>query len=226
MKIKSNFAVIVLSTVVCLLPIVLSFMVYNDLHDQVVVQWNVEGNPNRYFPKAVAAFGLPIFFAALNIISKIFLYNDPKRENISKAVRLLAEWIVPLFALALVPVILFMAMGSQIPIPIIALVFTGIVLILCGNYLPKSRQNYVVGIKLPWTLNNADNWNRTHRMAGYLYMCCGLALIVASFLFIGKTILLVLILSILALMIIAPVLYSYSLYKKNINSEQDNEEKA
>jgi uncharacterized membrane protein len=198
-------------------------MVYNDLPDQVVIQWNVEGNPNRYLPKAAAAFGLPLFFAALNIISKIFLYNDPKRENISKAVRLLAEWIVPLFALAIVPVILFMAMGSQIPLPIIALVFTGIVLILCGNFLPKSRQNYVVGIKLPWTLNNADNWNMTHRMAGYLYVFCGLALIIASFLFFGKTILLVLILSILALMIIVPVLYSYSLYKKNINSEKDNE---
>jgi uncharacterized membrane protein len=225
LKTKSNFAVIVLSTVVCLLPVILSFMVYNDLPEQVVIQWNVEGNPNRYLPKAAAAFGLPLFFAALNIISKIFLYNDPKRENISKAVRLLAEWIVPLFALAIVPVILFMAMGSQIPLPIIAPVFTGIVLILCGNFLPKSRQNYVVGIKLPWTLNNADNWNMTHRMAGYLYVFCGLALIIASFLFFGKTILLVLILSILALMIIVPVLYSYSLYKKNINSEQDNEKK-
>ncbi|MDR0315507.1 MAG: SdpI family protein [Treponema sp.] len=215
MKTKSNFIVMALSTVVCLLPLILSFMVYNDLPEEVVIQLNVKGNPNRYLPKAAAAFGLPLFFAAVNIISKIFLYNDPKRENISKAARIIAEWIVPLFALALVPVILFMAMGSQIPLPIIALVFTGIVLILCGNYLPKSRQNYVIGIKLPWTLNNTDNWNRTHRMAGYLYMCCGIVLIIASFLFFGKSILLILILSILALMIIAPVLYSYSLYKRN-----------
>jgi uncharacterized membrane protein len=226
MKTKSNFAVMTLSTVVCLLPIILSFMVYNDLPDKVVVQWNVEGNPNRYLPKAAAAFGLPLFFAAINIISKLFLYNDPKRKNISKAARIITEWSVPFIALALVPVILFMAMGNQIPIPIIAMVFSGVVLILCGNYLPKSRQNYVVGIKLPWTLNNADNWNRTHRMAGYLYVCCGIAFIIVSFIFLGKPVLLVLILSILALLIIAPVLYSYFLYKKNINGEHDDEEKV
>jgi uncharacterized membrane protein len=129
---------------------------------------------------------------------------------------------VPFLSLVIVPVILFMAMGSQIPITFIALVLTGIVLILCGNYLPKSRQNYAVGIKLPWTLNNADNWNRTHRMAGFLYVFCGIALIIASFVFNGKSFLLVLILSILFLLIIVPVLYSYSIYKSNINSEQDN----
>jgi uncharacterized membrane protein len=223
MKIKSNLAMMILSTVVCLLPIILSFAVYSNLPEQVVVQWNIKGNPNRYLPKAAAAFGLPIFFAVINFISRIFLYNDPKRENISKAAQIIVEWIVPLFSLAIVPVILFMAMGSQIPITIIALVLTGIILILCGNYLPKSRQNYVVGIKLPWTLNSADNWNRTHRMAGYLYVFCGIALIVASFLFFGKSFLLILILSILTLMIIAPVLYSYLLYRKNINNEKNNE---
>jgi uncharacterized membrane protein len=225
MKPKSNLAVMALSTVACLLPLILSFMVYNDLPEKVVIQWNLEGNPNRYLPKAIAAFGLPLFFAVVNIISKIFLYNDPKKENISQAARTIVEWIVPIMALAVVPVILFMAMGNQIPLPLIALVFTGIVLILCGNYLPKSRQNYVAGIKLPWTLDNADNWNKTHRMAGYLYMCCGMALIIVSFLFLGKSFLLALILSILALLSIVPILYSYSLYRRdrrNINSKQNN----
>jgi uncharacterized membrane protein len=214
----------ILPTVVCLLPVILSFVVYNNLPEQVVVQWNIKGNPNRYLPKAAAAFGLPVLFAVINFISRIFLYNDPKRENISKAAQIIAEWIVPVFSLVIVPVILFMAMGSQIPVTVIALVLTGILLILCGNYLPKSRQNYVVGIKLPWTLNSADNWNRTHRMAGYLYVFCGIALIIASFVFFGKSFLLVLILSILALMIIAPVLYSYFLYRNN--SEQDNGKSA
>jgi uncharacterized membrane protein len=219
---KNNFTMMILSTVVCLLPLILSFIVFKDLPDQVVVHWNIKGNPDGYFPKAAAVFGLPLFFALINFIIRIFLYNDPKRENVSKAIRLIAEWFVPFLSLIIVPVILFMAMGSQIPITVVALVLTGIVLILCGNYLPKSRQNYAVGIKLPWTLNNADNWNRTHRMAGFLYVFCGIALIIASFVFNGKSFLLVLILSILVLLIIAPVIYSYSIYKSNINSEQDN----
>lgn len=45
-------------------------------------------------------------------------------------------------------------------------VLLGIVLIVVGNYLPKCRQNYMIGIKLPWTLDNEENWDYTHRMAG------------------------------------------------------------
>jgi membrane protein implicated in regulation of membrane protease activity len=61
-------------------------------------------------------------------------------------------------------------------------------------------------------------------MAGYLYVICGIALIIASFVFNGKSFLLVLILSILTLMIIAPILYSYSLYRRNINKDTGQEE--
>jgi uncharacterized membrane protein len=199
----------------------MSFVVYNRLPEQVAVHWNIKGNPNWYLPKVAAGFGLPVFFAIINIIIQIFIYNDPKRENVSKAIKIIVVWIVPILSLILVPVMLFIAMGSQIPITLIALVLTGFILILCGNYLPKTKQNYVVGIKLPWTLDNTENWNRTHRMAGYLYVFCGIALIIASFVFNGKSFLLVLILSILTLMIIVPIFYSYFIYKSNQGKEKE-----
>ena len=136
--------------------------------------------------------------------------------------RTIVEWLVPFSSLIFVPVMLFIAMGVKIPIVIIVMVFVGIVFILCGNYLPKSRQNYVVGIKLPWTLNDTDNWNKTHRMAGYLWIFGGMAFIIVPFVSFGSSFLLAVFLSIVALMIIAPVLYSYFLYRKNINGEKDN----
>lgn len=216
MTIKHDHIVMALTSVFCLLPMILSSIVYHDLPEQVVVQWNLEGNPNRFAPRAVAAFGLPIFFFVINIGSKLFLYHDPKRENISKTMKVIAEWLVPFLAITITPLILFMAMGITIPLPMIALVFVGIVLIVCGNYLPKSRQNYVVGIRLPWTLNNADNWNKTHRMAGYVYIFCGIALIIVSFIPFAKSILLTVVLLIIALLITMPILYSYILYQKMV----------
>jgi uncharacterized membrane protein len=220
MKTKSNIAMMALSSVICLLPVILSLVLYHDLPEEVAIHWNIAGNPNMFAPKAVAAFGLPFFLAVVNVISRLFLYNDPKRQNISKAIRMISEWIVPFVSLIFVPVTLFIAMGASIPIFMVAMVFVGIVLILIGNYLPKSRQNYVVGIKLPWTLNNADNWNKTHRMAGYLFIFAGVVSIIVSFVSSGGPILLAVILSLLALLIIVPVFYSFSLYKKG---EQDSE---
>ena len=58
----------------------------------------------------------------------------------------------------------------------------GIVFVVSGNYLPKSRQNYTIGIKLPWTLADVDNWNKTHRLAGALWIAAGIFVLVRPFL--------------------------------------------
>lgn len=51
-----------------------------------------------------------------------------------------------------------------------------------GNYLPKCRHNYTVGIRLPWTLDNEDNWNHTHRFAGYVWIIAGVVTLLSVFL--------------------------------------------
>ena len=38
-----------------------------------------------------------------------------------------------------------------------------------------------MGIRLPWTLHSADNWNRTHRLAGVLWVAGGLLFIPVSY---------------------------------------------
>jgi uncharacterized membrane protein len=55
--------------------------------------------------------------------------------------------------------------------------FVGMILIVIGNYMPKARQNYTIGIRLPWTLANEENWNRTHRIAGYLWLISGILVV-------------------------------------------------
>jgi uncharacterized membrane protein len=222
MKAKNNHIITVLSSVVCLLPIILSLAIYSELPEKIAIHWDSTGNPDNYAPKALAAFGLPILFMFINIYVNFYLHNSPKRANASTAVTSITTWFVPFLSLVLMPITLFIAMGVNIPIFLIGSMLTGIVLILFGNYLPKSRQNYVIGIKLPWTLNNADNWNKTHRMAGYLWIIGGIALIVGSFLLYEKLVWGILSLAIIALLIIIPRVYSYSLYKRHSDSEQDN----
>ena len=82
---------------------------------------------------------------------------------------------------------------------------------LLGNYMGTVRQNYFIGIKVPWTLNNAEVWTRTHRMAGRLWFWGGIAGVVA--LIIIKDPFFVL-LPILGILIIVPIIYSYMIYQK------------
>ena len=91
-------------------------------------------------------------------------------------------------------------------------VFMGLLFIAIGNYLPKTKQSYTMGIKLPWTLASEENWNRTHRLAGFLWVLCGLFFIVTSFTGWSLAAFLIPII----VMVLVPAVYSYLLYRRGI----------
>jgi uncharacterized membrane protein len=208
MKSKFNKPLL-LSTVLCLLPIVLGFILYGKLPDLVAVHFNSTGAPDNYLPKGIAVFGLPVIFAALNMITHFRLNHDPRNDSISMRLKQAAKWALPVISVIVMPITLFLSMGAPIPLGTIVTSLVGIVIVICGNYLPKCKQNYTAGIKLPWTLHSQENWNKTHRFAGVLWVVCGLLMIANAFLSwpYGSIIL-------LAAMVIVPPVYSYLLFKK------------
>lgn len=210
---KKNSSTLMMTTLGCLLPIILSITLYDQLPEQIAVHWNSAGNPDNYLPKAVAAFGLPILMAVLNFVSHIAVNNDPKKMNAAPAVRWIGLWTIPVLSIIIMPVTLFKALGADLPIETIVLALVGILIVVIGNYLPKTKQNYTKGIKLPWTLHSQDNWNRTHRLAGYLWMIGGTLIIMTAFL---KLNIAIAILPIIVVLVVVPTVYSYTMYKKGV----------
>ena len=185
--------------------------VYSKLPPELPVHWSNDGIPNDYASKPFAVFGLPMILAGLNVIIHVMMDNDPKRRNASPILRNLSKWLVPVIALIFVPITMLWGLDNQVPVNKIAPLLVGIIIILFGNYLPKSKQSYTLGIKLPWTLDNTENWNRTHHMAGYLWILCGIVMILNCFLPLGFTLPIIVV-----AMILMPILYSFYLYKKGI----------
>ena len=210
----SRKIVLIVTSIICLLPICLALVMYDDLPEKVVMQWNFEGNPNWYAHKAVIAFGIPLFFMVLNIAMNLLFYADPKRENTSKVMRIFVAWFIPVLSLIIVPLMLLMNSGVELPIPMIVFILIGLIFIFIGNYLPKSRQNFSVGVRTKWTLNDPENWNKTHRVAGVTFMIGGLLFIVLAFLPLENIIGIIFIFLIIIIMAVVPILYSYNLYKR------------
>ena len=210
----SKKALLWVTSALCLLPILFSAAVYSSLPEQIAIHWNHAGLPDNYAHKAVAAFGLPVLFLAITLFSKIRLLNDPKGERQSRVIRQMSIWLIPALSVVLVPVTLAIAMGVNIPIALVGTLLVGILLVVLGNYLPKSKQNYTIGIKLPWTLHNSDNWNKTHRLAGYLWTAGGLVLIGCNFLLPNAAIQFSITGFILAMLILVPIFYSYRQYAR------------
>ena len=220
MKTKNNYAVIITTSAIALLPILLSAIIYSDLPEQIALQWGAGENAQNFAPKSFAAFGVPLLLTALNIITKLLMYNDPKRANVSQKMGGIITWIIPVISLVTVPAVLFIAMGAEIPMTLIVPLFVGILFILMGNYLPKNRQNFYVGYKTPWALADADNWNKTHRLAGYLWIIGGAVMIAQAFVGFESIGWVVLSAIVLVLVVLAPLIYSFVLYKKSAGGQK------
>lgn len=199
----------VLSLLLCLLPLVLGVIFYKDLPDQVAIHFDFNGEPNGFASKDFALFLLPVILIFIHLFVWFQLANDPKKKNYSSVMRGISHWLVPVLSVLVQTTIITFGLGITFPIFFFLSLAMGILFMVIGNYLPKCKQNYTMGIKLPWTLHDEDNWNRTHRLAGWTWMAGGILMILNAFLnwewiLWGS----------LALMVLIPFIYSYLLYRK------------
>ncbi|MCA8901852.1 MAG: SdpI family protein [Hyphomonas sp.] len=70
---------------------------------------------------------------------------------------------------------------------IVRMIIAGMALlfIVMGNYMPKTRSSYIFGLRTPWTLSSDIAWEKTHRLAGRLFIIAGLLGLAGALLFNG-----------------------------------------
>ena len=204
---------LIITSLICLLPMLVGALVYSRLPEQVATHFDLQGNPDGWSSRPFAVFGLPGILLAVNLLIPFALRADPKHKNMSGALVNIVIWTVPVVSLLCSGLTLGRALGYDLRIEVVLPVFMGVLFILIGNYLPKTKQSYTMGIKLPWTLASEENWNRTHRLAGFLWVLGGVYFIVMSF--IGWSLIASFLIP-LAVMVFVPTVYSYLLYRKGI----------
>ena len=214
---NKNKKEIVLTTLLTFIPLIIGLLLWNRLPEMIPVHFGIDGQPDNYYPKLKAVCLLGLFLPLLHILCIFGTMSDPKRNNISKKVFNLVLWITPIVG-ALMSVMTYgSALGLKVDVVAITSLLIGIVFIILGNYLPKCRQNYTVGIKIPWTLNDKDNWDKTHRFAGYVYIIAGIIMICSMFLK-GKILIFSYFINIFIASLL-PVVYSYILYRKSLTDK-------
>ena len=209
--IKKHWKILLVTSLITLLPIVAGVVLWNQLPDPMPSHWNAAGEVDGWSSKPFAVFGLPLIMTAALWLCALGTGADPKKANHPDKVVHLVLWIIPILSIVLFTITYAVALGKNVRIELVMPVIIGLIFTIVGNYLPKCKQNYTIGIKIPWTLNSEENWNRTHRFAGRLWTVCGIAIILTGFfggfwIFFGVAL----------LMVIAPIVYSYLLHRKGI----------
>lgn len=201
----------ILTTLVTLSPILFGIYFWNQLPEKMATHFNGANVANGWSGKVFAVFGLPLLMGVLEWVCLAGTMMDPKKKNINPKVIKLMLWIIPMTSVVCAICIYGANLGMNIDIGIYINILMGVILIFTGNYMPKMKQNYSVGIKISWTLESEENWNRTHRLASWLYILGGIIFLINAY-FRSEVVLFTVIIVLFAV----PMAYSYVLYKKGI----------
>jgi len=208
---KANRKTLILASIVTILPMLIGIICWDRLPDVMATHFGMNNEANGFSSKAFAVFGLPLVLLAILWLGALVTAHDPKKQNISPRMFSLVLWIVPIVSLVVAAMMYPANLGCQLDISFFSELFLGLLFIIIGNYMPKVRQNNTLGIKIPWTLANEENWNRTHRLAGYLWMICGILILI-----LGLTRLLPAgwLIGLVLIVVLVPCLYSWWLHAK------------
>jgi uncharacterized membrane protein len=214
-KILKNLVWLIIIT-----PLVYLALVWKKIPGKIATHYNLQGEPDEFGSKTQLWIGIGVI-AAVSVLIYLLLINvyriDPKKHAAENKDRLLRIAFTVVVFTTLISITMVRASAIEGGIKFnIRFVFaaTGFLWAILGNYFPNLKPNYFAGLRLPWTLENEDNWRKTHWLAGRLWFGVGLVVGVL-WLFIPLTAGIIITFTLLMVTVIIPMVYSYRLYKRS-----------
>ena len=187
-------------------------MIWSQLPNQIPIHFNVADQADNFQSKPLVVFGLPLFLLLVHLFVIFVTARDPKNQTMNEKMGKVIYWLTPIVSLSISYLIYSKALGSTTNPSIFVSALLGLIFVIMGNYMPKLKVNHTVGIRLPWTLQSEENWYKTHRLAGKLWVLGGLILLLEA----GLQFAVPYVMGIVILTIVfIPVMYSYQLSRKN-----------
>ena len=208
---------------IALVPGIYLAATWNSLPEKVAIHFDLKGTPDRYGNKSELLI-MVIVLSLMSVGTYFLLSNiykiDPKKyaaENKDRLQRM--GFAISIFMSAVCCVIIYSTIEGSIEFGI-RYIFAGVGLLFCliGNYMHNMKPNYFAGLRVPWTLNNEENWRKTHLLAGKLWFAGGLLIAILCVL-LPDTLSLIIFFALTVVLIIIPVIYSYRMYKNNKDAE-------
>lgn len=202
----------IVSLVFILLMLGVAVWIYPQLPPQTAIHWDANGVANGWAPRLWAAALPVLLMAGLTLLFAVLPVISPRKFEIAPFARTYGIIVLATLAFLLVvgTIALLAGAGHHVSVELVVPIAVGALLMVIGNFMGKFRKNFFIGIRTPWTLTSDLVWERTHRLAGWLFVFAGLVWIVGGLLQASPT---VLVAAVLAAGFI-PAIYSYFLYRR------------
>lgn len=178
----------------------------------VPIHWDAQGKVDGYMEQPWGLLFLPGVMLGLFLIFQVIEFISPRGfrlASFSRVVGIFQNAVLFFLALVFAAQLLYTA-GIDVAMGQLIMLGTGALFIVIGNFLGKTRKNFFIGIRTPWTLASDEVWIRTHRLGGWVFVACGVLLVCGS-LFSASPLFVV---SLVIGAALIPVVYSFIAYMK------------
>ena len=171
-----NKKTLILSVIICLLPIILGIAFYKKLPNQMPIHFTVNDVPDNYAPKNFALFGIPIIMAIVQAICIIFTTKRLK-DNEKPRIMKIMEWFIPILTVAIYIIMIQVPLGSTVYVGKSILLVLGILFMIIGNYLPK--MSYEIGENMIHPKPKSEkSFRKMSKAMGYSFIVIGIILLI------------------------------------------------
>lgn len=205
---------LIISSLITLLPILVGLILWQELPPSIATHWGADGNADGWSSRFSAVFFPPLLMLAVHWILIFFIGKDPNNNQQHRKVFNLLYWMIPMISLAANGTIYAVALGNAFNPLLLVQLLMGIMFVGLGNYMPKCKRNYTLGIRIKWTLGNEANWNATHRFAGKIWVAGGILILLSIFLPVAVA--LWVSLPVILATAFIPCIYSWCYYRKQV----------
>jgi uncharacterized membrane protein len=183
---------------------------------RIPIHWNAKGEADG-FAGRIGIWYTVIGIAVLTLLLAVVPLLEPRKGHLLQSSRAYqALWLgTTAFMAMLHAIVVFSALGHEVSINRWICIGLGVFFAVIGNYLGKTRSNFIFGIRTPWTLSSELSWQRTHRLGGRLFLLFGLAVLALGIFNISGQLLFYSLVAGVLVVVPVPLIYSYVVWKND-----------
>lgn len=199
---------------IILLPYLLIPFIWEQVPEQIPIHFNIEGEVDDYADKSFVLYWFPLMAILTYLTILIVPLIDPKKRiSIDQKPLPALRLFLPLFFTGIYAVMIMPTFKPGWDQSFMIFLLVTVLLLIFGNYLRTLQPNYFIGIRTPWTLEDPDNWRKTHELGSKLWIGVSLLLLILAF-FVPAGMYARLFFGGVMIMAIVPLLYSFWLFKR------------
>ena len=173
----------IIAIIIIAFAILFGALVYDKMPDQVASHWSEKGDVDGYTSKFWGVFLMPIISIFLLALFLLIPHLDPLKENIAEFRNIFNLFILLMLVFLgyVWSLTIFWNLGFTFNMTSAILPAIGFLFIFIGYMLGKAKRNWFIGIRTPWTLSSDNVWDKTHQLAGKLFIASGILAMLGVF---------------------------------------------